>query len=125
MPSFEYKAVPAPRRGLKAKGIKTVEDRFAHAVTELMNRMAAEGWEYLRADSLPSEERSGWTGKTTEIAHNLLVFRRETRAAAATPAPVPAASAVEDITPRLAARRDEGVTQIFSRPLGPARSDDS
>lgn len=119
MPTYEYKAVPAPRRGVKAKGVKTAEDRFAHAITELMNRMAAEGWDYLRADTLPSEERSGWTGKTTETAHHLLVFRREIRAAAM-PAPAP----VEDLAPRLAARRDEGVTQIFSRPLGPARSDE-
>ena len=37
--------------------------------------MAREGWEYVRADVLPSEERSGLTGRTT-VYHNLLVFRR-------------------------------------------------
>jgi hypothetical protein len=121
MPSYEYKAVPAPRRGVKAKGVKTPEDRFAYAITDLMNRLAADGWEYLRADLLPSEERSGWTGKTTETAHHLLVFRRELPVGAAPTAP----AEVEDISPRLSARRDDGLTQIFSRPLGPARGDDT
>ena len=75
MTQFEYEAIPAPRKGKKARGIKTNEDRFAHAVTELLNDMAADGWEYLRADTLPCEERSGFTGRTT-VYQNILVFRR-------------------------------------------------
>ncbi|MDE9450746.1 DUF4177 domain-containing protein [Aliiroseovarius sp. Z3] len=75
MTQFEYEAIPAPRKGKKARGIKTNEDRFAHAMTELLNDMAAEGWEYLRADTLPCEERSGFTGRTT-VYQNILVFRR-------------------------------------------------
>lgn len=49
----EYKVIPAPRRGEKARGAKTTEDRFALALTELLNAMAAEGWDYLRAETLP------------------------------------------------------------------------
>ncbi len=75
MSEFEYKVVPAPIKGAKAKGVKTPEARFAHAVELMMNEMAADGWEYLRADMLPSEERSGLTGSTTHW-RNLLVFRR-------------------------------------------------
>ncbi len=75
MTQFEYEAIPAPRKGKKARGIKTGEDRFAHAMTELLNDMAADGWEYLRADTLPCEERSGFTGRTT-VYQNVLVFRR-------------------------------------------------
>lgn len=41
--------------------------------------MAAEGWEYVRAETLPSEERSGLAGRNT-VYHNVLVFRRERRA---------------------------------------------
>ncbi len=37
--------------------------------------IASPRWEYLRTDTLPSEERSGLTGKTT-VFHNMLVFRR-------------------------------------------------
>lgn len=40
-----------------------------------MNDMAASGWEYQRAETLPSTERAGLTGSTTEW-RNLLVFRR-------------------------------------------------
>lgn len=75
MQNFEYKVIPAPLRGKKAKGLKTTEDRFALAMTEVLNAQATEGWEYVRADRLPCEERSGLTGKTTST-QNVLVFRR-------------------------------------------------
>lgn len=108
---YEYTAIPAPARGEKAKDAKTPTDRYALALTGELNRMAGEGWEYVRADVLPSEERSGLAGRAT-IYHNLLIFRRiidQTQAsvaqsqrrpqpeypAAASPAPAPRA------TPRL------------------------
>lgn len=75
MQQYEYRVVPAPLRAEKARGLKTGADRFAHTLTGLMNAEAREGWEYLRADTLPSEERSGLTGRTT-VYHTLLVFRR-------------------------------------------------
>jgi hypothetical protein len=37
--------------------------------------MSQEGWEYQRAETLPSVERSGLTGSSTEW-RNILVFRR-------------------------------------------------
>ena len=85
--SYEDKVVPAPTRGLKAKGVKTAEDRFAHALATEMNTLAADGWEYLRADTLPSEQREGLMGKTT-VYQNMLVFRRVKEVTAA-PAPKP------------------------------------
>ncbi|XDA99467.1 DUF4177 domain-containing protein [Sulfitobacter sp. LCG007] len=75
MSSFEYRVVPAPSKGLKAKGARTPEARFSFALEDLMNRMAADGWEYQRAETLPSLERSGLTSTTTEW-RNVLVFRR-------------------------------------------------
>ncbi|NBR54130.1 MAG: DUF4177 domain-containing protein, partial [Rhodobacteraceae bacterium] len=33
MQTTEYRVEPAPRRGTKAKGLKTTEDRFAAALT--------------------------------------------------------------------------------------------
>ncbi|MEM7520055.1 MAG: DUF4177 domain-containing protein [Pseudomonadota bacterium] len=75
MPRYEYKVVPAPTKGLKARGVKGTEARFSFAIETLMNDLAAEGWEYQRAETLPSVERSGLTGSTTEW-RNLLVFRR-------------------------------------------------
>ena len=75
MSHFEYSVVPAPNRGEKAKDAKTPSDRYAIALTSELNRMARDGWEYVRADVLPSEERSGLTGRSI-VYHNLLVFRR-------------------------------------------------
>lgn len=75
MQRFEYKVIPAPRRGEKARGVKTTEDRFALALTTLMNELGAEGWDYVRADTLPCDERVGLTGSRTTF-QNVLVFRR-------------------------------------------------
>lgn len=72
---FEYKVVPAPTRGKKAKGVKGTAGRFAQALSDVMNDLAADSWEYLRTDTLPAEERSGLTGHTT-VFQNMLVFRR-------------------------------------------------
>lgn len=75
MSHFEYSVIPAPNRGEKGKDAKTPGDRYAAALAAELNRMARDGWEYVRADVLPSEERSGLTGRST-MYHNLLVFRR-------------------------------------------------
>lgn len=72
---FEYKIVPAPRRGQKAKGVKGTEARFAFALEALMNDLAQDGWEYLRAETLPSEERAGLTGRAV-VERHVLIFRR-------------------------------------------------
>jgi len=75
MQSYEYKVTPAPQRAEKVREIKTPDGRFAHTIETVMNRMAEGGWEFQRAELLPSEERSGLTGATTTW-RNVLVFRR-------------------------------------------------
>lgn len=89
MPRFEYQVIPAPKKGEKAKGAKSTAERFAHALTGVMNKMGAEGWEYLRADTLPCDERVGLTGSKTVFQH-MLVFRREVADAVPDVSPVPA-----------------------------------
>ena len=75
MRQFEYRAIPAPNTGTKAKGVKSREDRFALSMTDALNDMAQEGWEYVRAEMLPVEERKGLTG-TQKTYQNILIFRR-------------------------------------------------
>jgi len=75
MPRYEYKIVPAPEKASKIKGLKGPE-RFAATIEHVMNEMGAEGWQYLRADTLPQEERTGLTGKARH-ERNLLIFQRE------------------------------------------------
>ncbi len=92
MVRFEYKAVPAPLRGTKAKGLKTTEDRFSLSVTNALNEHAADGWEFVRVETLPCESRRGLTG-TQVTDQSVMVFRRIKHAAASHPetteAPLP------------------------------------
>ncbi len=118
MQQFEYRVVPAPRRGEKTRAARTTPDRFAHALTSLMNDLARDGWEYLRADTLPCEERVGLTGRTTTF-QNMLIFRRtlsqpepslllpHLRPAAAEPAPQPPARPPVPVTAASAPSRPD------------------
>ena len=119
MRKFEYKAVPAPNTGTKAKGVKTTEDRFALSLTETLNEMAEEGWEYVRAETLPCMERKGLTG-SQQTYQNILIFRRLEAAAmpldrttsrplhpVAEPEPDIEETAPEPVAPRLSSRPPE------------------
>ena len=89
MAHYEYKVVPAPKRGEKVRGLRAAEDRFALALANVMNAQAADGWEYQRAETLPAEEREGLMGKAT-VFQNMMVFRRlRVTAAPADVAPPP------------------------------------
>jgi hypothetical protein len=91
--SYEYMVLPAPTRGIKAKGAKTAEERFAIALETKMNKMANDGWDYVRTDTLPSEQREGLMGKTT-VYQNMMVFRRAKKVQRpVTPAPAPVVAA--------------------------------
>jgi len=72
---YEYKVIPAPLRTVKVKGLSTTAERFAHLLASTVNAEADEGWEYLRSDTLPCEERKGLTG-TAKSFQSVLVFRR-------------------------------------------------
>ena len=72
---YEYKVIPAPRKPKAIKGLRAVEDQFAAVVAGVMNDMASEQWEYIRADSMPCEEKAGLMQRV-ETYHTLLVFRR-------------------------------------------------
>ncbi len=88
MAEFEYKVVPAPRKAGRAKGVRGHDEKYAYTLGEIMNKMAADGWQYLRAESLPVDEKAGMMGKTTEKYLSLLVFQRQTNAPAAIAEPV-------------------------------------
>lgn len=134
MAQYEYKVVPAPTTGKKAKGLRTSADRFANALQSVMNELGKDGWEYVRADTLPSEERSGLTGRTT-VYQNMLVFRRTAPDAEdkadisgllAAPAPVPAApplSVGAASQPAPAVPAPEPAPAARSAALGPATAE--
>jgi hypothetical protein len=74
MARYEYKVVPAPRTPSKVRGVKGDDARFAFTVEAAINTSAADGWEYLRSETLPCEHR-GWFRRRTD-EQTLLVFRR-------------------------------------------------
>ncbi len=131
MPIYEYKVIPAPRRGEKARGAKSTAERFAYALTQVMNDLGRDGWEYLRADTLPCEERVGLTGKATAF-QNMLVFRRSlAEAAGGQAAGVQAAAdhpmpAITALSPQGAAPRIDTIAEATGPipSLGAARKDD-
>lgn len=75
MEDYEYKVIPAPARAIKVKGLKTTAERFAHVLTETLNREAEQGWEFVRSETLPCEERKGLMS-TARSTQTVLVFRR-------------------------------------------------
>lgn len=73
---YEYKAIGAPEKGRKRRGAKTRSDRVAAALETILETEAKDGWEYLRTDLIPVEERSGWFGRSQEVHRAVMVFRR-------------------------------------------------
>lgn len=138
MTVYEYKVVPAPKRGLKAKGLRTSEARFANALSAVMNEMGVDGWEYQRTDTLPCEERQGLTGRTT-VFQNMLVFRRAKEepveayapkevelapvVAAPVAAPKPDETRTETVEDRVQATLDAGQTEEIPNAPAPAPED--
>ncbi|MFO1209913.1 MAG: DUF4177 domain-containing protein [Amaricoccus sp.] len=76
MTQYDYKVVPAPRRAKKIRGIKGTEELFAHTLTDAINEVARQGWEYVRAEHLPAEGPRGWFRSAAAGEQTVLVFRR-------------------------------------------------
>lgn len=115
MTQYTYKIVPAPAKAPKASGVKGTEARFARGLEVALNALAADGWEYLRADTLPSQERAGLTGTRT-VNRSVLVFRRPAEARSPAPAPQAIPQTVPEAEPGLP-------RALFARrepPLAPA-----
>lgn len=125
MQRYEYRVIAAPQRGEKTRGLKTTGERFAQALMTAMNTLGREGWEYIRADTLPCDERSGLTGTKTTF-QNMLVFRRAIAESGLEVAPV---APVTGIALQLSAeteprRLGSPIGQGGAAPaLGPAKSD--
>ncbi len=112
MQMFEYKAVPAPNRSKRIKGVKGTAGRFAAVLSETMNEHAAEGWEYLRSDSLPVEEKPGMFKSKIETYQTVLVFRR----AVVAPVETPMAGYIEDQSDMVEAAPEPVVEPVLAAP---------
>jgi hypothetical protein len=74
--TFEYKAIGAPEKAKRKRGLRSQSDRVALAFEEILQAEAVDGWEYLRTDLLPVTERAGWFGRGHEVHRAVMVFRR-------------------------------------------------
>jgi hypothetical protein len=77
MSHYEYKVVPAPRRAKRVRGVKGAEELFALTLTDAINEVARQGWEYVRAEHLPAEAPGGWFRSGAAGEQTVLVFRRD------------------------------------------------
>ncbi len=73
---YDYRVIPAPKRAKRVKGVHGTEELFALTLTESINEIAREGWEYVRAEHLPAEAPRGWFGARSAGEQSVLVFRR-------------------------------------------------
>ncbi len=80
MSHYEYKVVPAPKRAKRVRGVKAAEELFALTLTDAINEVARQGWEYLRAEHLSAEAPGGWFRGGTAGEQAVLVFRRQREA---------------------------------------------
>ena len=76
--TFEYKCVGGPERPKRLRGTWSRSDRVALAMQDIINAEAVDGWEYLRTDLVPVEEKASFLGRTQEVHRAVLIFRRET-----------------------------------------------
>lgn len=74
--SYEYKCIAAPERAKRKRGAKTRTERVASAMQEVIATEAVDGWEYMRTDLVPTEEKAGLFSRTQEVHRAVLVFRR-------------------------------------------------
>lgn len=101
---YDYKVVPAPRRAKKVRGVKSAEELFALTLTDAINEVARQGWEYVRAEHLPAEASRGWFRSAAAEEQTVLVFRR----------------AREGLGPRIAAVRSDESAPATAPAVPPA-----
>lgn len=119
---YEYKVVPAPQRAVKAKGLKTTAERFAHALAERINAEAAGGWQFVRTETLACEERSRF-GATRMSQQTVMIFTREVGAARPDTAAALAAVQAPVLTPAPAPGADRPA--LRAEPRTESRTDEA
>ena len=102
MSYFDYKVVPAPQRVKKVRGVTGAADLFALTLTDAINEVARQGWEYVRAETMVAEAPGGFLRKAAASEQTMLVFRRPR----------------EQLSPRLAAAPETSASE--AAPAAPA-----
>ena len=77
MTTYQYKTVAAPRKLKRVKGVKGADALAAHHVEEAIAVEAADGWEYVRTDRFPIEEKNGMFSRPQVSERAVMIFRKE------------------------------------------------
>ena len=85
MSTFEYRVFVAPSIAKKVKGAKTLAERFAHSLAEVLNVEAREGWDFVGREQFQVEGKTGLLGKSRTSEETYLIFRRAKAASTKVP----------------------------------------
>lgn len=78
MTKYEFRAVPCPQRAQRHQNMPKGADAFSETLTDAINDLAGDGWDYVRTDAVTVQTR-GLFRRRSE-SREFLVFRREARA---------------------------------------------
>ena len=122
---YEYKVVPAPMSAPRSLRFWVKQDQFISTVSDTMNELALEHWEYMRADKLPF--RMGRFLRGRKQVRDVLVFRREVMRVRTTDAPqtndAPQAEKFEEVQPAPTQTAAEPRERVAPRKVKVTRSE--
>lgn len=75
MSQREYRTVPLP--ALRTRRSRDPGERVAEVMQDTINGMAAQGWRYLRAETIRAMEAQGLMRGREEVSYTVLVFERD------------------------------------------------
>lgn len=103
MPSYEFRVIPAPKGAGKKTDLTKGQDAFCAEISDVLTDMGRDGWEFVRAETLPERQRrKGLFSRQTD--KQCLVFRRELSAKTEAE-PSVAELAPQPVAPRPVSRR--------------------
>lgn len=77
MTKYEFRAIPCPERALRSADIPAGADPFCETLAAAINDLAAEGWDYIRSETIEVKTRRFLRLRKQD--RTFLVFRREAR----------------------------------------------
>lgn len=78
MDRYEYRLEAVPTKSKRYKGLKKSEDPFALTISDEINELAKDGWEYFRIEAINETQRAGLF-RTKTVSRDYMVYRRALR----------------------------------------------
>lgn len=78
MERYEYRLEAVPTKSKRYKGLPKSDDAFALTVSDAINDLAKDGWEFFRIETMNETCRAGLFGTKT-VSRDYMVYRRALR----------------------------------------------